>query len=145
MLVWIFNYSYFLYLFIKVKIRLQLQGQLIAAAMQAGGATAAAAVEKESAMSIVRGLGITGLYKGASACLLRDVPFSGIYFPVYAAVKKWFVAGSNKSEIEPHHLLLAGAIAGAPAASLVTPADVIKVGFYLFSSIKETSLLSYKI
>jgi hypothetical protein len=39
--------------------------------------------------------------------------------------QKW-VAGDS-DQIKPHHLLIAGAIAGVPAASLTTPADVIKV------------------
>lgn len=43
---------------------------------------------KRSAIWIVKELGILGLYKGASACLLRDVPFSAIYFPTYAHLKK---------------------------------------------------------
>jgi solute carrier family 25 (mitochondrial aspartate/glutamate transporter), member 12/13 len=29
-----------------------------------------------------------GLYRGASACLLRDIPFSAIYFPAYSHLKK---------------------------------------------------------
>lgn len=37
--------------------------------------------------SILKDLGFFGLYRGAKACLLRDVPFSGIYFPVYAHMK----------------------------------------------------------
>jgi hypothetical protein len=41
----------------------------------------------QSALSIVKELGILGLYKGSSACFLRDIPFSGIYFPAYAAAK----------------------------------------------------------
>jgi solute carrier family 25 aspartate/glutamate transporter 12/13 len=28
------------------------------------------------------------LYKGASACFLRDIPFSAIYFPTYDYLKK---------------------------------------------------------
>lgn len=42
---------------------------------------------KIRALSVVRELGLFGLYKGARACLLRDVPFSAIYFPTYAHVK----------------------------------------------------------
>ncbi|KJE88487.1 calcium-binding carrier protein [Capsaspora owczarzaki ATCC 30864] len=84
----------------------------------------AAAAQRPTAGSIVRQLGFMGLYKGATACLLRDVPFSMIYFPAYAHAKAWLAKpdGSN----DPHTLLLAGALAGIPAASLVTPADVIK-------------------
>lgn len=56
------------------------------------------------------------LYTGASACFLRDIPFSGIYFPLY-----WYL--KEKQEFNP---FIAGTLAGAPAAFLCTPADVIK-------------------
>ncbi len=36
----------------------------------------------------MRQLGLLGLYKGVGACLLRDIPFSGIYFPTYSHLKK---------------------------------------------------------
>jgi solute carrier family 25 (mitochondrial aspartate/glutamate transporter), member 12/13 len=60
------------------KIRLQIQGE----AAKAEGAVPRGAVH------IVRQLGLLGLYRGASACLLRDIPFSAIYFPAYAHLKK---------------------------------------------------------
>lgn len=100
-----------------VKIRLQVQGE----ALRTG---AISAVEKQGAITICKELGIAGLYKGAAACLLRDIPFSAIYFPTYAKMKEEFT--NDKGVIEPYQLLLAGAIAGVPAAGLVTPADVIK-------------------
>ena len=103
-----------------VKIRLQVQGET-AQVLLAQGIEAPAA---RTAVQIVKELGLVGLYRGASACFLRDIPFSGIYFPAYAAAKK-FVAGDT-DKIQPHHLLIAGAMAGVPAASLTTPADVIK-------------------
>ena len=40
-----------------------------------------------SGRSVVASLGAAGLYKGTAACLLRDVPFSMIYFPSYAHLK----------------------------------------------------------
>lgn len=49
-----------------VKIRLQIQGE----AAKVGEA------QPRGAFHIIRQLGLLGLYKGASACLLRDVPFS---------------------------------------------------------------------
>lgn len=77
-------------------------------------------------MWIVRNLGLVGLYKGASACLLRDVPFSAIYFPTYSHLKKDFFGESPTHKLGILQLLTAGAIAGMPAAYLTTPCDVIK-------------------
>ncbi len=77
-------------------------------------------------MWIVRNLGLVGLYKGASACLLRDMPFSAIYFPTYAHLKKDFFGESPTHKLGILQLLTAGAIAGMPAAYLTTPCDVIK-------------------
>lgn len=76
------------------------------------------------AWNVVKDLGLFGLYKGARACLLRDVPFSAIYFPVYAHTKASLADESGYNH--PLTLLLAGMIAGVPAAALVTPADVVK-------------------
>ena len=77
-------------------------------------------------MWIVRNLGILGLYKGASACLLRDVPFSAIYFPTYNHLKRDMFGESPTKKLGVLQLLTAGAIAGMPAAYLTTPCDVIK-------------------
>jgi len=40
------------------------------------------------AIHIIRQLGLFGLYRGASACLLRDIPFSAVYFTAYSHLKK---------------------------------------------------------
>lgn len=81
---------------------------------------------KRSAMWIVKNLGLKGLYKGASACLLRDVPFSAIYFPAYNHLKKDLFGESPTKKLGVLELLTSGAIAGMPAAYLTTPCDVIK-------------------
>lgn len=77
-------------------------------------------------MWIIRNLGLVGLYKGASACLMRDIPFSAIYFPSYAHLKKNVFGESQTKKLGVLQLLTAGAIAGMPAAYLTTPFDVIK-------------------
>ncbi len=100
-----------------VKIRLQVQGEV---------AKSVEGAPKRSAMWIVRNLGLVGLYKGASACLLRDVPFSAIYFPTYSHLKKDLFGESQTKKLGILQLLTAGAIAGMPAAYLTTPCDVIK-------------------
>lgn len=104
-----------------VKIRLQVQGEAIRAAAREGEQ-----IKKRSALWIVRHLGLAGLYKGASACLLRDVPFSAIYFPTYSHLKRDFFGESQTKKLGILQLLTAGAIAGMPAAYLTTPCDVIK-------------------
>lgn len=113
-----------------VKIRLQMQG---------GGNHSSSKTlnpgeiphKKLTAGQIVKQLGLKGLYKGASACLLRDVPFSAIYFPTYANLKKILFNfdpndPNKKNRLDSWQLLISGALAGAPAAFFTTPADVIK-------------------
>ncbi|CAG8729762.1 11441_t:CDS:2, partial [Acaulospora morrowiae] len=94
-----------------VKIRLQVQGEV---------------AERRSAISIVKKLGVLGLYKGASACLLRDIPFSAIYFSSYSHIKKDLFSEGPEKRLSMGELLSAGALAGMPAAYFTTPADVIK-------------------
>eukprot|EP00587_Corethron_hystrix_P001030 CAMPEP_0113316702 /NCGR_PEP_ID=MMETSP0010_2-20120614/11881_1 /TAXON_ID=216773 ORGANISM="Corethron hystrix, Strain 308" /NCGR_SAMPLE_ID=MMETSP0010_2 /ASSEMBLY_ACC=CAM_ASM_000155 /LENGTH=950 /DNA_ID=CAMNT_0000173489 /DNA_START=54 /DNA_END=2903 /DNA_ORIENTATION=- /assembly_acc=CAM_ASM_000155 len=103
------------------KIRLQVQGET-ASLLKAAGKEVP---PPQSAMSIVKELGVSGLYKGAGACLLRDVPFSAIYFPAYAWLKT-YLQGDAEGGASASNLLLAGAGAGVPAAFLTTPADVVK-------------------
>ncbi|KAL8418599.1 hypothetical protein RB594_001994 [Gaeumannomyces avenae] len=113
-----------------VKIRLQIQGEV---------AKTVADAPKRSAMWIVRNLGLMGLYKGASACLLRDVPFSAIYFPAYSHLKKDVFGESPAKKLGVLQLLLSGAIAGMPAAYLTTPFDVIKTRLQVEQRKGETS------
>lgn len=118
-----------------VKIRLQVQGEMT---------KSVEGVERRSALWIVKNLGLVGLYKGASACLLRDVPFSGIYFPTYNHLKRdLFGEGPNK-KLGIVQLLTAGAIAGMPAAYLTTPCDVIKTRLQVEARKGETKYTSLR-
>ncbi|KAK7939562.1 hypothetical protein WMY93_002888 [Mugilogobius chulae] len=107
-----------------VKIRLQVAGEITTG-------------PRVSALSVVRELGFFGLYKGAKACFLRDIPFSAIYFPVYAHTKAKLA--DENGHVGPLQLLTAGAIAGVPAASLVTPADVIKTRLQVAARAGQTT------
>lgn len=93
-----------------VKIRMQMQGA-------PGG-------ERQSTLQVVRQLGLRGLYRGTPATLMRDVPFSIIFFPTYSNVRAMFADETGRVPVPG--TLLAGAVAGASAAGLMTPADVIK-------------------
>ncbi|OCT63594.1 solute carrier family 25 member 12 L homeolog isoform X1 [Xenopus laevis] len=107
-----------------VKIRLQVAGEITTG-------------PKVRALTVLRDLGFFGLYKGAKACFLRDIPFSGIYFPVYAHCKTMFA--DEHGHIGALQLLTAGAVAGVPAASLVTPADVIKTRLQVAARAGQTT------
>ncbi|XP_034979762.2 mitochondrial glutamate carrier 1 isoform X1 [Zootoca vivipara] len=77
------------------------------------------------AFELLHTQGIKGLYKGLGATLLRDVPFSVIYFPLFAHLNR---AGHNSLEEKAPFFcsFLAGCMAGSVAAVSVNPCDVIK-------------------
>ncbi|THV07460.1 mitochondrial carrier [Dendrothele bispora CBS 962.96] len=113
-----------------VKIRLQVQGE----AAKAEGAI------PRGAIHIVRQLGILGLYRGASACLLRDIPFSAIYFPAYGHLKSdVFKEGYNGKQLSFLETLAAAGMAGMPAAYFTTPADVVKTRLQVESRKGQTN------
>ncbi|KHN87299.1 putative calcium-binding mitochondrial carrier K02F3.2 [Toxocara canis] len=88
-------------------------------------------------LSVLRDLGLLGLYKGAKACFLRDIPFSAIYFPVYANTK--LATADSDGHNGPGSLFASAFIAGVPAAALVTPADVIKTRLQVAARAGQTT------
>lgn len=118
-----------------LKIQLQDAGRLAAQkklmASQAGlnGAAVEPSSARPTAIAISRELlrekGIAGLYKGLGATILRDVPFSIIYFPLFANLNK--LGQKTPDEKSPFFVsFLAGCAAGSIAAVAVNPCDVIK-------------------
>ena len=71
-----------------------------------------------------------GLWKGVGASLLRDVPFSAIYWPFYEYLKP--------SKFQFSQNFIAGAVAGSIASAVTLPADVIKTRLQL--ELGETGL-----
>jgi len=75
--------------------------------------------EVQTAVSkTVQAEGVTSLWKGFTATIMRDVPFSAIYWPLYEALRP--------PEYEFNRCFLAGAFAGTLASTLTLPFDVIK-------------------
>ncbi|XP_068133367.1 mitochondrial glutamate carrier 2 isoform X2 [Hyperolius riggenbachi] len=114
-----------------LKIQLQDAGRLATRQTIAGdgSGTVSQTIQKPSALRIARNLlrtqGISGVYTGLGATLLRDVPFSVIYFPLFANINK--LGQKSPHEKAPfYHSFLAGCIAGSVAAVAVTPLDVLK-------------------
>jgi len=84
---------------------------------------------RKGALTILKDLGLSGLYRGSAACLLRDVPFSAIYFTFYANLKKMERERLNlrqNDKLPIPNLFLCSCFAGTVSAFTVTPADVIK-------------------
>lgn len=67
--------------------------------------------------------GMVGFYRGWCSTLVRDVPFSFLYFPLYAHLHFLDSFGGGDSF---KGNLAAGMISGAVAGGLSTPTDVIK-------------------
>lgn len=116
-----------------LKIQLQDAGRLAAQkkllAAQAQLSVEAQAAPRPTAMQLTRDLlrtrGIAGLYKGLGATLLRDVPFSVVYFPLFANLNQ--LGRPATEEKSPFYVsFLAGCVAGSAAAVAVNPCDVVK-------------------
>ena len=110
------------------KIRLQMQGETNRIFKEKGFAVPKGlGLHYAPFTEVMKELGVSGLYKGASACLLRDVPFGAIYFPTYTAFKEILGRDDYKEmkslEIVP---LLSGALAAVPASVVTSPFDFLK-------------------
>ncbi|KAH9631103.1 hypothetical protein HF086_000146 [Spodoptera exigua] len=79
-----------------------------------------------SALSqVVKYEGYKGLFRGLGSTLLRDVPFSGLYWTTFETTKKLF----NKPDSEKNTFLFnffCGSVAGSIAALVTLPFDVVK-------------------
>lgn len=76
---------------------------------------------------LVRTEGITGLWKGYTATILRDVPFSAMYWPTYETIKRQMLRHSTDPTTPTmSQSFIAGAISGSIASTVTLPMDVIK-------------------
>ncbi|XP_009320975.1 PREDICTED: solute carrier family 25 member 48 [Pygoscelis adeliae] len=69
--------------------------------------------------------GIAGIYRGAGAMLLRDVPGYCLYFTPYTFFCEWITSDGCISP-NPSSIWLAGGVAGAISWGTATPMDVVK-------------------
>uniref|UniRef100_A0A665UDS8 Mitochondrial glutamate carrier 2 n=1 Tax=Echeneis naucrates TaxID=173247 RepID=A0A665UDS8_ECHNA len=131
-----------------LKIQLQDAGRLAAqqrvmpsvVALKMGGTSAvlsrayntspAPQVIRVSAMEITRELlrtkGVTGLYRGLGATLMRDIPFSVVYFPLFAHLHQLGQHSSEDPSVPFYWSFTSGCLAGSIAAVVVSPCDVVK-------------------
>ncbi|XP_004073735.1 solute carrier family 25 member 48 [Oryzias latipes] len=75
--------------------------------------------------SILQTQGVQGLYRGAGAMVLRDVPGYALYFIPYSVFCRLLTPESSAGP-HPCSIWLAGGLAGSISWVTATPADVVK-------------------
>jgi carnitine-acylcarnitine carrier protein, putative len=71
--------------------------------------------------------GISSIYKGTAATLLRDVPASGVYFMTYEWLQNVLTPeGKTRSDLSVGRTLFAGGMAGIFNWIVAIPPDVLK-------------------
>ena len=76
---------------------------------------------RASLRQLVTSQGVRGLWSGYTATLLRDVPFSALYWPLYEAARQRLTLDSSLAVN-----FVSGAVAGSVASAVTLPFDVIK-------------------
>ncbi|XP_048840142.1 mitochondrial glutamate carrier 1-like [Brienomyrus brachyistius] len=107
-------------------LKLSVAGTAVPARQYNAGVAAVRSVSaSQIAWDLLHSQGVGGLYRGLGATLLRDVPFSMIYFPLFAHLHR--LGQGQPSEAPPFYWsFLSGCGAGCIAAVAVNPCDVIK-------------------
>lgn len=73
--------------------------------------------------------GVRGLFSGITPTLLRDAPFSGLYFMFYTQLKEY--AAPQGSSAKPFSIFACGLTAGLLASFVTHPFDVVKTKMQL--------------
>ncbi|XP_065052685.1 mitochondrial glutamate carrier 1-like [Rhopilema esculentum] len=106
-----------------LKIQMQVSGRNKSVLAADGSAVSTSATQV--AANLIKQNGIGAVYRGLGATFARDVPFSCIYFPLFAYINiKGY--GADGSRPHPLHSLFAGLFSGMTASLAVNPLDVIK-------------------
>jgi solute carrier family 25 S-adenosylmethionine transporter 26 len=71
------------------------------------------------------------LYRGWSVTIMREVPFTVIQFPLWESMKEYRRRKSGRDTISALESGLFGSAAGAIAAGITTPLDVLKTRMML--------------
>lgn len=115
--------------------------ELLKIQCQDAGRTQQGTSQKPSALRVASELiktrGISGLYKGISATMLRDVYFSLVYFPLFAHLSSLGLLLNRSNTTDQNDIFwvnfVAGCVAAGTAAIVVNPADVVKTRLQLLN------------
>jgi len=81
------------------------------------------------------------LYRGWSITIIREVPFTIIQFPLWEALKRYRCSQTGRQEVTGLEGGLLGSVAGAVAAGLTTPLDVLKTRMMLAKEKQPMSVM----
>ncbi|XP_068117770.1 solute carrier family 25 member 45 isoform X2 [Hyperolius riggenbachi] len=107
-----------------IKVRLQNQTDSLKSQKKAINIQARYKGPVHCAVSIFREEGITGLYRGSTALVIRDVPTLGLYFLTYEVICKWMTMDGEMPSTWT--MLFAGGWAGTVGWAAANPMDVVK-------------------
>ena len=100
--------------------------------------------------SVLKVEGISGLFRGYTTTVIREVPFSLMQMPLWEWLKKTWAAKLQKDKVTPLESGLCGSISGGISAAITTPLDVVKTRIMLAETSselarKQSLLLAMKI
>jgi len=79
-------------------------------------------------MTILQEEGLSkGVFKGLTACLLREGTYSGMRLGFYEPIKKQLGAGDDSRNTPNWIRFTAGGLAGLVSSGIVNPCDLVKV------------------
>ena len=96
----------------------------VVAATETGAVAQKVSVPSQGMFAIARELGVRRLYADIPATLLRDIPFSVIFFPMHTYLTECFQNEEGRTPVAG--VLASGFLSGSTAATLSTPMDVVK-------------------
>ncbi|KAI4109694.1 MAG: hypothetical protein L6R37_000381 [Teloschistes peruensis] len=102
----------------------------------------AQAAQQPSSIAVLRfilarrsDIGVVGvwreMYRGWGITIMREVPFTAIQFPLWEGMKAWRRRQIAQTEVSALESGAFGSVAGAVAAALTTPLDVLKTRLML--------------
>lgn len=71
------------------------------------------------------------MYRGWGITIMREVPFTAVQFPLWEGMKAWRRRKTGREQVTSVESGLYGSVAGAVAAGLTTPLDVLKTRLML--------------
>jgi len=79
-----------------------------------------------SAKQVMKTDGFAGFYRGFFITIIREIPFTSIQFPLYEFLKNRLSRALRGRQLYSYEAAVCGSAAGAVAAAMTTPLDVLK-------------------